>query len=203
MNSCAMTAFEAIPGPPRSRRGTGRVAAQRTLPAVDVEGGRRRGLGRGTLALVVAGAVLTNLAMVSVWSWRTFASSQGFADVTTDMLKEPAVREAVADQIVTALEDQEPTARIALAARPVVEAIVADLVATPGFQGVFHAGVRELHAAIVNGRSSRFVVHVDDTAQLVRDGLSVVNPDLAAAIPEGALPVAVGISQSTPLDTTM
>ena len=113
------------------------------------------------------------------------------------------MREAVAEQIVTALEDQEPTARIALAARPVVEALVADLVATEGFQGVFHAGVRELHAAIVNGRSSRFVVHVDDTAQLVRDGLSVVNPDLAAAIPEGALPVAVGISQSTPLDTTM
>ena len=112
---------------------------------MDVEGGRRRGLGRGTLALVVAGVVLTNLAMVSVWSWRTFASSQGFADVTTDMLEEPAVREAVAEQIVTALEDQEPTARIALAARPVVEAIVADLVATEGFDGDLVAVVDELN----------------------------------------------------------
>ena len=167
------------------------------------EGRRRAGLGRGILSFVVVGVVLTNLAMASVWSWRTFASSQGFADVTTDMLKEPAVREAVAAQIVGALEDQEPTSRIALAARPLVESIVADLVATDAFQGVFHAGVRELHTAIVNGRSSRLVVHVDDTAQLVRDGLTVVNPDLAAAIPDGALPVAVGISQSTPLDTTM
>jgi hypothetical protein len=160
-------------------------------------------LGHGTLAFVVVGVVLTNLAMVSVWSWRTFASSQGFADVTTDMLKEPAVREAVAEQVVTALEDQEPTARFAVAARPVVEAIVADLVATEAFQGVFHAGVRELHASIVNGRSSRLLVNVDDTAQLVRDGLTVVNPELSDAIPDGAIPVAVGISQSTPLDTTM
>ena len=80
-----------------------------TLPAVDVEGGRRRGLGRGTLALIVVGVVLTNLTMVSVWSWRTFASSQGFADATTDMLKEPAVREVVAEQIVDALEQQETT----------------------------------------------------------------------------------------------
>ena len=155
------------------------------------------------MAIILLGVVLTNLTMVSVWSWRTFASSQGFADATTDMLKEPAVREAIAQQIVDALEQQENTSRIAVAARPIVESIVADLVATEAFQGVFHAGVRELHSAIVQGRRSRLIVRVDDTAQLVRDGLAVVNPELAAAIPDGALTVAVGISQSTPVDTTM
>jgi hypothetical protein len=155
------------------------------------------------LALVLVGLVLTNLTIVSVWSWRTFASSQGFADATTDMLKEPAVREAVAHQIVGALEQQEDASRIALAARPVVESIVADLVATEAFQGVFHAGVRELHSGIVHGRRSRLLVDVDDTAQLVRDGLAATSPELASAVPDGVLRVAVGVSQSTPVDTTM
>jgi hypothetical protein len=155
------------------------------------------------MTLIVLGVVLTNLAMVSAWAWRTFASSQGFADVTTDMLKEPAVRAVVADQIVDALEEQEPTSRAAIAARPLVESIVAEIVGTPGFQGMFHAGVSDLHASVVNGLRSRLVVHVDDAPDLVRNGLAAVSPDLAAAIPDGAIPVAVGVSQSTPLDTAM
>jgi hypothetical protein len=168
------------------------------------KGGRRAGLGRATLTFLVVGVVLTNLAMVSVWSWRTFASSQGFADVTTDMLKEPAVREVVAEQIVGALGEQKPTSRVAIAARPVVESIVAELVSTRQFQGVFHAAVRELHSSVVNGlRSRRLKVDVDETAPVVRNALKKVDPKLAAAIPEGALPVAVGVSQSTPLDTAM
>jgi hypothetical protein len=165
--------------------------------------GRFGGRGRGTLALILVGLVLTNVLMLSAWSWRTFASSQGFADATTDMLKEPAVREAVAHQIVGALEQQESTSRIAVAARPVVESIVADLVATEAFQGVFHAGVRELHSAIVHGRRSRLLVNVDDTAQLVRDGLAAADPELATALPDGVLSVVVGVSQSTPVDSTI
>jgi hypothetical protein len=160
-------------------------------------------LGGGSRALLLAGVLLLNLAMVSLWSWRTFASSQGFADVTTDMLKEPAVREAVAEQIVNALERQATTAAITAPARPVVEAIVADLVATDSFQGVFHAGVRELHTAIVEGRRSRLLVEVDDAGPIVKEALATVNPAIAESIPDGALDVAVGVSQSTPLDTTM
>jgi hypothetical protein len=63
--------------------------------------------------LVLVATLLPNLAMVSLWSWRTFASSQGFADVTTDMLKEPAVRGAVAEQIANALEQEMTTAHVA------------------------------------------------------------------------------------------
>ena len=77
-------------------------------------GRSRRGRGvlrRSTVVLVVAGVVFLNLAMVSLWAWRTFASSQGFADTTTDMLKEPAVREVLVEQIVNALEQQGPPPR--------------------------------------------------------------------------------------------
>ncbi len=163
----------------------------------------RRGVRGRTLLAVLIGLLFVNLAMISLWSWRTFASSQGFADVTTDMLKEPAVREAIAEQIVDKVEAQSAMSRIAVTARPVLESVVADLVETDAFQGVFHAGVRELHSAVVEGRRSRLLVNVDDAADLVRNSLETVNPQLAAAIPDQALTVLVGISQSTPIDTTM
>ena len=67
-------------------------------------------VGRRCIALLAAGTLLTFLAMGSLWGWRTFASSQGFADVATDMLEDAAVREVVADQIVTVMERQDPTA---------------------------------------------------------------------------------------------
>ena len=68
---------------------------------------------------------------------------------------------------------------------------------------MFHTGVRELHRAIVEGRRSRLIVNVDDATPLVRQSLELTNPQLAEAIPDDALDVLVGISQSTPLDTTM
>ena len=49
--------------------------------------GSPRGVGRAASALILVGLVLINLTMVSLWSWRTFASSQGFADTTTDIAK--------------------------------------------------------------------------------------------------------------------
>ena len=67
---------------------------------------RRDDLGRSGVALLIVGSLFTLLSAVSLWSWRTFASSEGFADVATDTLKEPAVTEVVADQIVKILQDQ-------------------------------------------------------------------------------------------------
>ena len=140
--------------------------------------------------------------MVSAWSWRTFASSQGFADATTDMLKEPAVREAGRSPDRRRSRGAGEHVAVAVAATRHRVALVADLVATEAFQGVFHAGVRELHSAIVHGRRSR-LIDVDDSAQLVRNGLTQAYPELATALPDGVLNIAVGVPQSTPVDTTM
>ena len=71
---------------------------------------RRDDLGRAGVALLVAGSILTLLFAVSLWSWRTFANSEGFADAATDALKEPAVAQTVADQIVDVLQDHVATA---------------------------------------------------------------------------------------------
>src|SRR5262249_24166523 len=121
----------------------------------------------------------------------------------TDMLKEPAVRQAVATQIADVLEQEATTAAIAVNARPVLESVVEQIVATDAFQGIFHAGVQELHSAVIRGRASRMLVHVVDAAALVKDGLRTVSPALAGAIPDSALDVAVGVSENTPVDTAL
>jgi len=157
----------------------------------------------GTVALMVAGAAFTLLAALSLWSWRTFANSDGFADVTTDMLADPAVAEVVADQIVTVLENQDSVARASATARPLLREIVKDVVQTEAFRGLFHAGARELHASVMAGYRTRMEVEVDDAASLVKEALVVVNPGLANSIPDRSLAVLVGVSQNHRIDVAM
>jgi hypothetical protein len=164
---------------------------------------RRDDLGRIGIALLVAGSIFTLLAAVSLWSWRTFANSEGFADVATDTLKEPAVTEAIADQIVNVLQDQVATAQAAAAVRPVLRQVAAEVVASAPFRGLFHAGVREMHAAVVEGHRTGVRVEVADAGQLVRDALAVVNPNMAEAIPDSALTAWVGVYQSRWADLFM
>ena len=164
---------------------------------------REPGLSRASIGLLIAGALFTLAASVALWSWRTFASSEGFADVATDTLKEPAVAEAVADQIVNILQDQVATAQAAVSVRPLLRQVVAEVVSTEAFRGLFHAGVREMHAAVVQGHRTRLLVRMDDAPQLVQDALRVVNPSMADAIPDSALGVAVGVTQSRWADLFM
>ena len=152
---------------------------------------------------MVAGAVFTLLAALSLWSWRTFANSDGFADVTTDMLREPAVAEVVANQVVVVLENQDSVARASATARPLLREIVKDVVQTDAFRGLFHAGARELHASVMAGYRTKMQVQVNDAASLVKDALLVVNPGLANAIPDETFSVLVGVSQNRRIDLAM
>jgi len=164
---------------------------------------RYRGLGVGTVALMVAGTVFTLLAALSLWSWRTFASSEGFADVTTDMLKEPAVDEVLAEHIVDALEAQPEVAQVGAAARPALVELVKDVIETPPFQSLFHAAVLELHASIVAGHRQNLGLHLDGAPQLFKTSLRVVNPTLAASIPDSALTTATKLSRNRGADLIM
>ena len=159
--------------------------------------------GRASVALLAVACLFTALSGLSLWTWRSFANSQGFADVATDMLKEPAIREAVADQILNALEEQAAASPVVFAARPLLEQVVAEVVATDAFRGIFHAAVRELHSAVFQGHRAGMSVRVDDAAQLVKDTIRLINPSLAEAIPDDAVEVPVGLLQDVPADRLM
>jgi hypothetical protein len=166
--------------------------------------GPRRARPKLATALLVVGVVFLNLSAVSLWTWRTFASSQGFADAATDMLKEPAVQQVLAEQIVNQIVQQTGVAGDnAIAFRPALESVVAQVVGSEAFAGVFHSGVRQLHAAVVQGLRTSLQVNVDDALVLVKKALAVAQPNLAQSIPPGALKVLVGISQSGSLSVLM
>ena len=158
---------------------------------------------RGVLMLVVIGTLATNVLMLCLWSWWAFGTHNGFADMSVDMLKDADVRGVVAEQIVDALEDQGMTEQVALAARPALKPVVAEIVNTDAFKGLFYAGARQLHETIFLGVRSRLLVEVDDAGPMVRDSLDVVNPELAGKIPTSALDIAVGLSQDRRLDTVV
>ena len=141
--------------------------------------------------------------MLCLWSWWAFGTHNGFADMSVDMLKDRYVRGVVAEQIVDALEDQGMTEQVALAARPALKPVVAEIVNTDAFKGLFYAGARQLHETIFLGVRSRLLVEVDDAGPMVRDSLDVVNPELAGKIPTSALDIAVGLSQDRRLDTVV
>ena len=139
---------------------------------------------RGVLALVGIGTLATNLLMLCLWSWWAFGTHNGFADMSVDMLKDRNVRGVVADQIVDALQQQGMTEQVALAAGPALKPVVAEIVDTDAFKGLFYAGARQLHETIFLGVRSRLLVEVDDAGQMVKDSLDVVNPELADKIPD-------------------
>jgi hypothetical protein len=152
---------------------------------------------------MVAGATFTLLAALSLWSWRTFASSEGFADVTTDMLKEPALDEILAEQIVTALEAQPEVARVGAAARPALVELVKDVIETPPFRSLFHAAVLELHASVAAGHRGNDGLELDGAPQLFKTSLRVVNPGLAASIPDSALAIEKTLSRNRGADLVL
>ena len=137
---------------------------------------RRDDLGRSGVALLIVGSFFTLLSAVSLWSWRTFASSEGFADVATDTLKEPAVAEAVADQIVNILQDQVATAQAAVAcARPAPGRGRGGL--QRGLQGSVPRRRPGDARRVVQGHRRQLLVRVDDAKSLVKDALAIVNPE--------------------------
>ena len=88
------------------------------------------------------------------------------------------------------------TAQAAVAVRPVLRQVVAEVVASEAFKGVFHAGVQEMHASVVQGHRRQLLVRRGRRQEPRQGRAAVVNPGVANAIPDQALAVAVGISQS-------
>lgn len=155
---------------------------------------------RSTGVLLVAGTVFSNALLVCFWLWWAFGTHNGFADMSVDMLKDPYVRGVVADQIVDAMKEQGMTQQVALAAGPALKPVVAEMVGTYAFKGLFYAGARQLHETVFLGAKTPMAVRVDDAAPMVKDSLQVVNPELADKIPDSALDIAVGLSNNRQLD---
>jgi hypothetical protein len=142
---------------------------------------------RGFLAglLVAAGLLLLPLADVAVWTQRSLLSTSGFTDLATDVLHEPAVRQALAERVADELQQRDSDLR---AGRRVVVAAVREVAASQSFESVFRATTGSMHSQLERG-DDQLSLNLDAALPEIRDRVARVDPTLAELVPEeGDLP---------------
>ena len=132
--------------------------------------------------LITIGVVLGVLAVLTVYVRDTVIDSDEAAQRSVEALQDPVVRQiigrAVVDQIVIAVPD-------ALAARPLLEQIVAGALGAPAFQEVYQTAIRDLHRTVFLGQTDTFTVQLSDMVLVVKTQATALNPELGEQIPDG------------------
>lgn len=130
--------------------------------------------------LVVAAVVAALLALVVGYVRHAAVSSDQFANRATVALQDSSVRsligERVTDQLV--LKNRGDL----LAARPLIESIVASVVGGRAFTAAFRSGVRDVHRAVFERDEHTLTLTVVDVGTIVAAGLEVVKPSLAKRV---------------------
>ena len=101
------------------------------------------GSGRLAAALVVAAVVLATLALILSYAGRAVRQPDAFADRAVAALRDPAVRDDVADHLTSAAVQAGNGDLVTL--RPVVRSVAGTIVASRPFAALFHTAVRNAH----------------------------------------------------------
>jgi hypothetical protein len=142
---------------------------------------RRRHRG-AAVAAAVATALLLAAAAVCWYARSALADTEEFTARATAALDDPDVRAVLADRVVGAL-----TPRVvpdALAVRPLIVPVVAELADSTAFRRVFARVIADRHRALVDGESS-FAVSLPIGEGAVNEALRGVAPRVAERIPSG------------------
>ena len=143
-------------------------------------------LGRHRRAAAVAAAVATALLLAAAavcWYARSaLADTEEFTARTTAALDDPDLRAVLADRVVGALTPG--VVPDALAVRPLIVPVVAELADSTAFRRVFARVIADRHRALVDGESS-FAVSLPIGEGAVNEALRGVAPGVADRIPSG------------------
>jgi hypothetical protein len=132
----------------------------------------------GALGLIVGLALV--LALAAGYVHDIAGSSDQFADRATNALQAPAVRAVIARRVTDDLVIRH--AGQLLAARPLVQSVVAAAIGGRAFGDLFRAGVRDLHRAAVSGDRDTVTLTIADAGTLAASGLDLVRPKLASKL---------------------
>src|SRR4051794_31249286 len=109
-------------------------------------------------------------------------SPDHFADRAVHALRHKEVRRAVAERIVTeAIDRGNPDL---LSARPVVRQAVEIVIATPPFESLFRAGVRQAHRVLFDTNKPTVAVDLRDAERLLVPAIKSLDPQLAKELPK-------------------
>jgi len=128
----------------------------------------------------VLAALALVLAVAASYIRSTVVDSGQFADRATVALHNPAVRSLITDTVTDDLVlHQAPNL---VAAKPLIEGVVSSVVASNAFAGLFRAGVRDVHRAVLHHDRNTVTLTVADVGTLAAAGLEALKPKLAGQV---------------------
>jgi|GEM_PF-2623721 len=141
---------------------------------------------RGFLAgvLIAVGLLLVPFANQGVWVERELLSTSAFTKLSTEVLDQEAVRDALANRLADELEKQVP--QLALGRFVLVPALRQAL-GTTQFKSIFESAVGDMHAQLERG-DDQLALNLDAVLPLVRRLVAKVDEGIASDIPDHALP---------------
>ncbi len=135
---------------------------------------------RLAMALVVLASALLVAATLTAYAWRVLYDSNQFANRATATLEDPRTRAVIGDRVTDQLI--VPRRTELLAARPLVSSVVAGVMGTDAFAGLFRRGVRDVHGGVFRGQEDTITLTLTDVAIVVAAALRALDPELAASI---------------------
>jgi hypothetical protein len=142
--------------------------------------GDARGRRRVARALVVLAVLLAVLALVLSYLGRAVLRPGPFADRAVATLRNPAVRDDVADRLTEAVTRGGNGDLVAI--RPVVRSLAGAVLSSPAFAALFRRAVVEAHSAVVQRGDGRILVRVADVGVLIQGALERFAPAAAQRI---------------------
>jgi hypothetical protein len=149
------------------------------------------------VSVVSVGLLLLGIA--GWWLTTRILSDNGFADVMAKSVRQPAVRQYIAEQVTLKLA---PTSKVITAARPVATTVVSEALATTAVGNTVRkvvAGVHR-HFFALGNNDSQVGLSADNAAATLRATLEAIDPNLARRVPNGVLTIATNITQNRSID---
>ena len=134
--------------------------------------------GVGARGLVVLAAVLLVLATLAGYVRHTLINSDQFASRAADTLKDPSVRNLIAQRATDELVLKKEADL--LAARPLIESALSNLVGGSAFRGLFVRGVRDVHRAVFDRDENTLTLTLADVGSVAAAAVERFQPKLAA-----------------------
>jgi hypothetical protein len=144
------------------------------------EVGDTPGRSRAARVLVGVAVLLAVLALVLSYLGRAVLRPGPFADRAVATLRDPAVRDDVADRLTEAVTRAKGGDLVAV--RPVVRSLAGAVLGSKAFAALFRRAVIEAHTAVVQRGDGRLLVRVADVGVLVQGALERFAPAAARRI---------------------
>ena len=133
------------------------------------------------ICLVMA-ALLAVFATTGFWLERNYLNTDNFTKTADRVIEDKAVQAAIAEQVSNQITKGDKRLEIA---KPFLEPIIEQVVASDAFRKVFDQAVRNAHEVVTGSKAKQIVLNISDVVDDVRSVLQEVAPDLAARIPTG------------------